>query len=138
MKAVGLYHFLGPKWIADENEIAGTIRSFVQTNDLTELRRAGFSPEHYKKLRELDGEWFLDFVAKAKEIGGLPDGSDNWTNWLGHFFRASSKGKTLSSLGRGEQKRAIKFFEGPGGMMFLNHFKHLLVKTIRDQRHEDL
>lgn len=142
MKAVGLYHFLGPKWIADESEIAGTLRSFVATNDLAELRRAGFSPEHYKKLRELDGEWFLDFLAKAREIGNLPDGSDNWANWLGHFysflvFRASSKRKTLSSLGRGEQKRVIKFFEGPGGMMFLTHFKHLLVKTIRDKRHED-
>ena len=142
MKAVGLYHFLGPKWIAGESEIAGTLRSFAQTNDLAELRRAGFNPEHYKKLRDLDGEWFLDFVAKAKEIGGLPDDSDNWANWLGHFysylvFRASSKRKTLSTLGRGEQKRVIKFFEGPGGMMFLNHFKHLLVKTIRDQRHED-
>ncbi|MBX3305873.1 MAG: hypothetical protein KF751_07440 [Nitrospira sp.] len=142
MKAVGLYHFLSPKWIANESEIAGTLKSFVQANDLAELKRAGFSPEHYKKLRELDGEWFLDFVAKAKEIGGLPDGSDDWANWLGHFysflvFRASSKRKTLSSLGRGEQKRVIKFFEGPGGMMVLNHFKHLLVKTIRDQRHED-
>lgn len=69
MKAVGLYHFLDSKWIADESEIAGTLKSFVQTNDLAELRRVGFSPEHYKKLRELDGEWFLDFVAKAKEMG---------------------------------------------------------------------
>lgn len=142
MKAVGLYHFLGPKWIANESEIAGTLRSLVQANDLAELRTVGFSPEHYKKLRELDGEWFLDFVVKAKEIGGLPDGSTNWAKWLGHFysylvFRASSAKKTLSSLGRGEQKRVIKFFEGPGGMMFLTHFKHLLVKTIRDQRHED-
>lgn len=142
MKAVGLYHYLGSKWIADESETAGTLRIFVQTNNLAELRRAGFSPEHYKKLREFDGEWFLDFVAKAKGIGGLPDGSGNWANWLGHFysylvFRASSTRKTLSSLGRGEQKRVIKFFEGPGGKMFLAHFKHLLVKTIRDQRHED-
>jgi hypothetical protein len=142
MKAVGLYHFLGPKWIANESEIAGTLRSLVYANDLAELRTVGFRPEHYKKLRELDGEWFLDFVAKAKEIGGLPDGSTNWAKWLGHFysylvFRASSAKKTLSSLGRGEQKRVIKFFEGPGGTMFLTHFKHLLVKTIRDQRRED-
>lgn len=142
MKAVGLYHFLGPKWIANESEIAGTLRSFVQANDLAELKRAGFSPEHYRKLRELDGEWFLDFVAKAKEIRGLPDGSDDWANWLGHFysylvFRASSTTKTLPTLGRGEQKRVIKFFEGPGGRMLLTHFKHLLVKTIRDQRQED-
>ncbi len=142
MKAVGLYHFLGPKWIANESEIAGTLRSLVHANDLAELRTVGFSPEHYKKLRELDGEWFLDFVAKAKEIGGLPDGSTNLANWLGHFysylvFRASSAKKTLSSLGKGEQKRVIKFFEEPGGMMFLTHFKHLLAKTIRDQRHED-
>lgn len=142
MKAVGLYHFLGPKWIANESEIAGTLKSFVQANDLAELRKAGFSPEHYMKLRELDGEWFLDFVVKAKEIGGLPDGSDNWANWLGHFysylvFRASSTRKTMSTLGKGEQKRVVKFFEGPGGKMLLTHFKHLLVKTIRDQRHED-
>lgn len=142
MKAVGLYHFLGPKWIANESEIAGTLRSFVQANDLAEPKRAGFSPEHYRKLRELDGEWFLDFVAKAKEIRGLPDGSDDWANWLGHFysylvFRASSTTKTLPTLGRGEQKRVIKFFEGPGGRMLLTHFKHLLVKTIRDQRQED-
>ncbi len=96
----------------------------MQVNDLAELKRAGFSPEHYKKLREFDGEWFLDFVAKAKEIGGLPDGSDSWANWLGHFqsylvFRASSTRKTLSSLGRGEQKRVISFLKGQEERCFL-------------------
>jgi len=142
MKAVGLYHYLGPKWMIDEEGIANTVNVIAEARDLIQLREQGFSPEHYKELRRSDGEWFLKFLGQANEIGRLPDGSDDWRRWLRRFYsyliyRASSQKKTLDTLGLGEQKRVIRFFDGQGGKMFLTHFKHLLLKTLRDHRKED-
>ena len=147
MKAVGLYHYLGPSWQVNEEEWANNLTIIANAHNLAELRERKFSPEHYKEVRKQDETWFLKFIEKAREIGNLPTQSEDqilsdWGKLLGQFYafliyRASSAKKTFSSLGMGEQKRVIKFFEGSGGAMFLMHFVHLLKKILRDHRKED-
>lgn len=107
MKAVGLYHYLGPKWEVRPEEWMNTVSIIADAKDLNELREKNFSPEHYKKLRIDDGKCFLRFIEEARAIGKLPSHSDplkeEWGRYLGQFYefliyRASSKKRLFQAL----------------------------------------
>lgn len=153
MKAVGLYHYLGPSWKVDEEQWVDSLKIIVEAESLAGLQNFGFSLEHYKILRAQDEKWFLKFIEKARELGDFPRKSKHensqhidpqWGKFLGQFYefficRASSEKTTFSGLGKGEKKRILKFFSvnNPGGGIFLMHFVHLLKQTLIDQRKED-
>ncbi|MGD9852205.1 MAG: hypothetical protein AB7T38_13150 [Nitrospirales bacterium] len=153
MKAVGLYHYLGPSWKVNEEGWVDTLGIMVKAKNLAELQTSGFNPEHYKVLRGQDEKWFLKFIEKARGLGNFPTKSQHenfepidpqWGTFLGQFYecfiyRASSERITFSALGRGEKKRVLKFFsiDSPGGGIFLMHFVHLLRQTLIDQKKED-
>ncbi len=146
MKAVGLDHYLGPKWEVKPEKWSSTLKIIADAQSLDELRKRNFNPEHYKKFRMEDGKWFLKFIEKAKDIGDLPDHSSHldikWEKFLWQFYnflicRASSEKITFRDMGSDEQNRVIRFFSGPGGSMFLMHFVHLLKKILYDHKNED-
>ena len=68
MKAVGLYHYLGPSWKVNEEEWVDTLKIIVEAKNLAELQNFGFRSEHYKILRGHDEKWFLKFIT------GVPNG----------------------------------------------------------------
>ncbi len=146
MKAIGLYNFMDPRWNVDVQSWDQSLPFMASANNLAELRRAQFHPEHYKKLREEDGRMFLRFIEEAKIIGKIPaqEGQPNpeWGNYLGKFYnfivsRASMGKIFFSSLSRFKQNQVIRFFKGPGGEMFRFHFSKILEKTLNYQRGED-
>lgn len=142
MQALGLKHYLGPKWIVDPASIRYQIRLIAEAASLEDILKAGIDPGHYKKLREVDGEAFLGLVAEAKKTIKDPRNDlDAGGKWLRHvysflIYRASSRRKHFETLKDKEKHLVIKFFD-KGGKMFLSHLLKLLIKTIRDGAKED-
>jgi hypothetical protein len=143
MSGIGLPECTGKNWIVDDKSIRSQVKSIAEAQSLEDLRKAGINPEHYKKLRAIDGQSFLELMGIARKTIRNPrddvQAGGKFLRFVQSFlvFRASSEAVRLEKLLDEQRLRAIAFFDGPGGNMFLSHLLKVVIKAVRDGAKDD-
>ncbi|MCH8054865.1 MAG: hypothetical protein IH857_01765 [Deltaproteobacteria bacterium] len=158
LSITGLMHYLDPVWIPDPQQTALAIEHVANAGSLLELTGADrhplalsslpryvVQPNHYRKLRETDGESFRKIMGKLSEISPPIRGSDRkkldllarWFTQLANFFfliRPSREKIHYDLLKDDERERFGMALTEGAGRLFQTHCTIVAKQTINERR----
>jgi hypothetical protein len=157
LEMAGLLSYLEPVWIPNIHQTALAIEIISTAETLAEVRRdipsrlpSGVpryvvKPNHYRMLRDADGESFRKLMALISDIQPPIRGSDKdkmtklgrWFLTLANFFfleRTSLKRVSFLQLSQEERDRFVAAFTVGVGRLFHTHCVNIVKKTINNRR----
>jgi hypothetical protein len=157
LELAGLLSYLDSVWIPDLHQTALAIEIISGADTLAEVcgdspsrlppgvPRYVVTPNHYRTLRDTDGDSFRKIMALISDIQPPIRSSDKdkmrtllqWFLTLANFFflgRASLKRVSLSQLSKEERNRFLAAFTIGAGRLFHTHCVNIVKKTINDRR----
>jgi hypothetical protein len=157
LNIVALERYVDSAWVPDAQQTALGVELATNAASLLELTGDGddqvrivpryvVKPNHYRKLRDTDGDSFVRIMDLLKEITAPIRGADKdkldklfvWFMNLAQFFflvRPSNGRINYDLLESGEKERFAKAFCDGAGKLFHIHCVQIAKTTINDKRH---
>jgi hypothetical protein len=157
LSMAGLLSYLDPVWVPDTKQTALAIEIIANANTLADLRgdtpsrlpaglpRYIVKPDHYRTLRDTDGDSFRKIMGLISDIQPPIRGSNEdkvkkvgqWFFTLANFFflvRASCNRINMQQLSSKELDQFIEAFSKGVGRLFHSHCVNVAKKTINERR----